>query len=99
MALIDRLSGASKPKIPIHQFWAGMVEISLGEISTSQFKTYFNLTGQDATDLDWLIGKYQASADKPIFLELMHVIFMLAEIGTPGYTANADLVARINRIG
>lgn len=99
MSLIGRLSGAEEPKIPVHQFWSGMVELSLNEITVAQFKTYFELAGQDADDFDWLVGKYEASTDKPMFIQLMHVLFMLSEQGTPGYTANADLVARINRIG
>ena len=99
MSLLDRLIGIEEPTISVHSFWAGMVELSLGEITAAQLKTYFDLAGQDATDLDWLIGKYQASANKERFLELMHVIFLLAGMDTPGYTTNAEIVARINRIG
>jgi len=99
MALIDRLTGAAEPKIPVHQFWAGMVELSHGEITVAQFKTYFNLTGDDATDFNWLVAKYQASANKAEFVELMHAIFMLSEMDTPGYTSESDITARINRIG
>ena len=104
MALIDRLAGINLTgeddgKISVHYFWAGMVELSLGEVSVAQFKSNFNLTGSDASDFDWLVGKYQASAHKERFIELMHVIFMLAESVAPGYTTTAELQARINRIG
>lgn len=99
MSLIDRLTGAEMPKIPVHQFWAGMIETSLGEVTVAQFKIYFDITGDDATDFDWLIGKYNASANKERFIELMHAVFLLSEKQTPGYTDQADVVARINRIG
>jgi len=105
MALLERLSGygldpdSGPSKLPAHQFWSAMVELSLGEITVAQLKTFFDLTGDDATDFDWLVGKYQASANKERFVELMHVIFMLGEMGAPRYRTNADLTARINRIG
>lgn len=98
MALVDRLRGAEDPKIPVHQFWAGMVEIALGEVTVAQFKTFFDLTGQDATDFDFIVSAYQASSNQERFLQLMHVIFLLAEQDTPGYNTSAALSARINRI-
>ena len=97
MALLDRLAGLEEPKIGGHKFWAGMVELSLGEVTVAQFKTYFDLSGQDATDFDWLVTQYQASTNKPQFIELMHVMVTLAEGKVPGYLTNADWVARIGR--
>jgi len=100
MSLIGALSGAEGVrKLPVHQFWAALVELSLGELTEAQIKTYFEMTPEEQTDFDWLVGKYQASQTKERFLELMHVLFMLAEQGTPGYTDEADITARINRIG
>ena len=99
MALLERLQGADGyVKIPVHQFWAAMKEIHLGELTVAQVKSYFNMDAGDESDFDWLIGKYQASTDKPGFIELMHAIFMLAEGSTPNYISNTDLTARINRI-
>jgi hypothetical protein len=48
-----------------------------------------------------LINRYNAqptSAAKASFVELMMVIFSLCEARVPGYTTNADIVARINAI-
>jgi len=98
MSLLARLNGDEEPKIPVHQFWAGMKEIALGEVTVAQFKTYFELTGVDGTDFDWLVGKYTASTDQELFIELLHVIFVLAEVKTPGYANTADITSRINRI-
>ena len=99
MALLERLQGADGYiKIPVHQFWSAMKEISLGELTVAQVKTYFNMDVGDQADFDWLIAQYQASANQPEFVELIHSIFMLAEVNTPNYITTIDLTARINRI-
>ena len=99
MALLERIiGGESVAKIPVHQFWAAMKEVHLGELTVTQVKTYFNMDVTDQSDFDWLITKYQASTNKDDFIELMHSIFMLAEVNTPNYNNTADLTARINRI-
>ena len=99
MALLERLQGADGyVKMPVHQFWAAMKEIHLGELTVAQVKGFFNMDAGDQDDFDWLIGNYQASTNPPEFIELMHSIFMIAEVSTPGYTTVSDLTARINRI-
>ena len=99
MALLERLQGSDGYiKIPTHQFWAAMKEIHLGELTVAQVKSYFNMDASDQTDFDWLISKYQASSNKPDFIELMHSIFMLAEVNSPNYITTTDLTSRINRI-
>ncbi len=99
MALLDRLRGWEYPQIPVHQFWASMVEYAKSQITVADIKTYFDMSAEDQDDFDWLIGKYDASSNKPAFIELMHVIFLLAEIEFPGYDTKALLVTRVNGIG
>lgn len=98
MGLLNQLIGEELPKLPVHQFWASLQEVSHGELTIAQVKSYFQLSQESSNDLDWLVGKYQASTDKPEFLRIIHVIFMLAETSAPGYSNQTDLVARINRI-
>lgn len=99
--LLERLiSGGPEGdgKIAVHQFTAGMYEIAEGEITVAQFKNYFDLQGQDATDFDWLLNQYDTSADQDKWLVLIEKIFMLSEFYTPGYTDRNDVAARITRI-
>ncbi len=98
MSLVDRLAGIEQPKLPVHGFWAALVEFSQSEINKAGIVTKFDLSAGEQTELDWLITRYQASTNKTKFERLMHVIFILAEERTTGYITNADLVARINRI-
>ena len=105
MALIDRLAGLGDPetnrKLPITYFWASLYELSKGKFTRNQIITQFALDAGEITELDWLIGKYNAmptAAAKADFVELINVILIMAEAKAPGYTTNTDLVARINSI-
>jgi hypothetical protein len=105
MALIDRLAGIGDReqinKIPITYFWACLYELSKGKFTKQQIITLFALDSGEVAELDWLIGKYNAmptAAAKADFVELINVILIMAEAQAPGYTTNADLVARINAI-
>jgi hypothetical protein len=98
MSLLGRLQGLDEPKIAVHQFWAGMEEVANGEITVQEFKNYFNLSSDEASDFDWLWGKYTASSNQKEFLRLMHIIFVIAEVSAPGYTTETQIVDRINRI-
>ena len=105
MALIDKLGGFQDPetgdKFSVNAFHASLVELSNGEVTPAQIKSYFGMDAEDQADLDWLIDKYNAQPTaeaKSKFVELMRSLFVLAESGVPGYTTSGDLVARINRI-
>jgi hypothetical protein len=105
MALIDRLAGLGDPiesrKLPITYFWACLYELSKGKFTRNQIVTLFALDSGEAGELDWLIGKYNAlptAAAKADFIGLINVILIMAEAKAPGYTTNAELVARINAI-
>lgn len=106
MALIDRLAGlggmeSADPKLSVNAFWALLYEMAKGQITKAQIVAYFDLDMDEQTELDWLIGKYNAqptATAKASFVELMRVIFLLAEARVPGYTTNANIIARINAI-
>jgi len=99
MSLLDRLSGAQEPKLPVHQFWASLSEYAGGHISEADIQSAFGLTGgDDLTEWEWLRDKYIASTDKPGFVESMHTIFMLAEKSLYGYNVKATVQARINAL-
>jgi len=106
MPLIDRLAGlidpdTGPPRIAVDLFWAHLYEMALGQITQQQIITTFELSASEQTELSWLVGKYNAQPNataKAKFIELMRVIFMMAESRVPGYITNAGLVARINAI-
>lgn len=105
MALIDRLAGIGDPetvpKLSVSAFWAMLYEMAKGKITKPQIVAFFALSAAEQTELDWLIGRYNAQPNataKASFVELMQVIFMLAEARVEGYTTNAQITARINAI-
>jgi hypothetical protein len=72
-----------------------------GKVTKTQIENYFALDVGEKSELQWLIDKYNAqptATAKASFIELINVIFYLAESKVPGYTTNADIVARINAI-
>jgi hypothetical protein len=106
MSLIDRLAGLNQDsenpnKLPITYFWANLYEMAQGYRNKAQIVSHFNLDTDEANELQWIINKYNAQPDavsKAKFVELINVILIMAEARAPGYTSNAELVARINAI-
>ena len=105
MALINRLAGLGDPetnrKLPITYFWANLYELAQGKRTKAQIVSLFALDTDEAGELQWLIDKYNSQPNataKAKFIELVQVIFIMAEAGAPGYTSNAELVARFNAI-
>lgn len=108
MALLNRLAGIPEPgyeenprKLAVSTFWSCLYELAQGKLTQQQIVNYFALDAGEQAELTWLIGRYNAQPNataKSRFVELMHVIFMLAEAHVPGYTTNADIEARINAI-
>ena len=106
MPLIDRIAGLTDPdtgppRIAVDLFWAHLYELAQGQITQQQIITTFELSASEQTELSWLVGKYNAQPNataKAKFIELMRVIFMMAESRVPGYITNAGIVARINAI-
>ncbi len=104
MSLVNRLAGigtAEGGRIPVAKFWACLYELAQGKMTRQNLIDYIGLDAQETTELDWIIGRYNAQPNataKSKLVELMQVIFYLCETGVPGYTTNAEIVARINAI-
>lgn len=104
MSLIDRLSGfidETEVKLSVNSFHASLYELSEGQLTRNQIAVYFGLSPEEETELDFIIGRYNAQPNanaRAKFVELMRVLFILAEEQAPGYTTNAEIVARINAI-
>ena len=64
MALIDRLAGLNDPeggqKLAVNTFHAAMYELAAGQATKAEVVSYFSLDAQEETELDWIIGRYNA---------------------------------------
>lgn len=103
MSLVNRLSGIGSAettvKLPVSAFYGHLFEMAKGKRTRQNIIDFFELDAQEVTELDWLIAKYNSmpsATTKADFLQLIYVIFMLAEGKVPGYTTNAEVVARIS---
>lgn len=100
MSLVNRLAGLNnEPKIGVHSFYAALAEFAAGEFTRAEIVGHFELDEADDTELGVLIDAYTAAPNnrKQEFLEFIHRIFILAEVGAPGYTTGVALNARIGR--
>ena len=108
MSLIDRLAGLRDPENPealeriaVDYFWAHLYELAQGEVTETAIVSRFSLDAAEEVELSWLVEKYNAQPNaetRAKFVELIRVIFIMSEGDAPGYTTNADIVARINGI-
>lgn len=104
MALIDRITGkdfTSGAKISPHAFYGMMREFARGEIDRQFIIDNLLITVGDETDLDWLIGQYQAqptATAEELWLQGMWALLLMTEIGFPGYTTQAEVVAKITTL-
>lgn len=108
MALLNRLAGIgldpedpAQSKLSVGAFWAHLYELAKGKRTRQQVIDFFQLNAAETMELDWLIGRYNAQPNataKADFVELINVIFYMAESRVPGYTTTADIQARINAI-
>ncbi len=105
LGLINRLAGIgtaeTNEKMSVGAFWAHLVELANGEKTQADIISFFSLDAGEQTELTWLIGQYNSQPDaaaKERFLQMLLVIFYLAEANAPGYVTQPDLVARIGAI-
>lgn len=114
--LLDRLTGdvgespaLTDGKIAVHQFFAALVALANGQLTRAQIESGFNIltTGQQATDLDFIINTYTgitgtnaASEFRRIkYRETLHAIFMLAEHGAFGSVfSKAEIAAWLTSV-
>lgn len=99
--LAERIMGVNlttEERIPIHDFFAGLTLVNAGELTAAQIKTALNLTGQAATDFDWMIGQLAATSDpivRQALLGAIEAIFILSERPYAGFTTPTDVQAKI----
>ena len=60
MSLLDRMLGTEEPGISSHQFYGALIALADGELTRSQIEVGFTIatTGDDSTELDFLINTY-----------------------------------------
>ena len=95
MALHARLVGSGDNGIAIHAFSAALREWQVGALSRAQIVATFDLTSGDESDLDFIKGKFQASADKEAFGQSVETVLILGEARLFGYDDEATFVARV----
>jgi len=105
MALIERLAGIdldeNEGKLSFGAFHGAMYELAAGFVTKAQIVSYFELDATEENELQWIIDQYNAqpnAAAKEKYIELLRVVFQLAEAEVPGYTTNAQVTARLTAI-
>ena len=100
MALVERLMHLDTDpdrNIAVHLFFAAMVEMSEGEITSAQVKNYLNTTSADDVDLDALVALAPSTvAERSIYVNRIHAVFMLAAAAVPGYDTPAAVRSKLN---
>ena len=101
MALVDRLMGTEEPKIAVHSFFAAQSEVIRGALTIAQVKTFLNMDASAQAEYDLLVATAPtgttatALANKALFIEKMHAIFILAEDKIPGYSTPAEVRTKL----
>lgn len=104
MSLLDRI--AHNPPydvvggISAASFGAALFEMHRGTYSKVQVMSAFGLIGgtDDETEFDFIIGLYQAHADKERFIsDLVKILFLVSDRKF-NYTNKATLLARLQAI-
>lgn len=101
MALVERLMGLEAPKIPVHTFFAAQGEVIAGRLTLAQVKTFLEMDAAAQTEYDALAATAPtgststALANKALFVEKLHGIFILAEDRIPGYSTPAEVRAKL----
>lgn len=99
MALVERLMGwsASDIKIPVHDFFAANHQRIDGLITRQNVIDMFSMSAADITEYDTLAAlaptgtSAAATANKAMFIEKVHSVFILAEGRYTGYSTPAEV--------
>ena len=101
-ALVERLMGepysAPAEKIPVHEFFAGQMEVMQGYLTTAQVKNYYLMDSAAITDYDALVAlcpPAAQTANRAVYIERVHAVFLLAEHRTTGYDTPAAVRAKL----
>jgi len=106
MALIERLMGLAddgitpdpENKISVHAFFAAQSEVIAERLTLSNIKAFLEMDTACAAEYDALAATAptgtiaKAIAEKALFIEKIHAIFILAEHGgIPGYSTPTEI--------
>jgi hypothetical protein len=109
MALVERLMGLAADgvtpdpdnKIPVHSFFAAQGEVIAGRLTLLQVKTFLTMDTATQAEYDTLAATAPtgttaaAVANKAIFIEKIHGVFILAEGRYPGYSTPVEVRAKL----
>ena len=102
MALVERLMhDASEPEtrwIPVHQFFAAVTELMAGQLTAAQVQTTYGMTAPDLGDWNAILATMpppSQTAQRAIFMNRMHSVFLLAEDQIPLYSTPAEVRTRL----
>ncbi len=100
MALIERLMGVEE-KITVHAFFAANHQRIDGALTRAQVIAMFNMTANDTTEYDALAALAPTGtqalnvAQKSMFIEKIHAVFILAEGRYAGYATPAEVRSKL----
>jgi hypothetical protein len=78
MAILKRLAGTEQPKLPVHQWMAGLAEVKRGHITQAQFISAFSLSPAEVTELATWASRLTGGS---IARDDIHDVLMLLEYG------------------
>jgi hypothetical protein len=97
-SLYERITGLGldepADKIAIHGFVAIVFEVQRGKVTGAEAATLFDLTQEQATQVQTFISYVQAAPDKLGFMRIFKDCAYLAELGL-AYTTQQDFIARL----
>jgi hypothetical protein len=103
MALVERLMHwPTEPEadwISVHQFFAAQHEVMMGYLTTANVKTYLAMDAGDIADYDAMIANTPPAnqkADRALYIERIHAVFILAEQRVTQYTTPAEVRTKLN---
>lgn len=105
MALVERMMGLAADgvtedhdnKIPVHDFFAAQSEVMGGNLTVAQVKNFLNMDAATQIEYDTLVAlaptgsTATALANKALFINKIHAVFVLAEKRYPGYSTPAEV--------
>lgn len=101
MALVERLMGLEEPKIPVHDFFAAQQQVTKGNITVANVKSFLNMDAAAAAEYDALVALYPTGTsaaayfNKTQYIQDCHSVFILAEERYPGYDTPANVRAKL----
>lgn len=105
MALIERLMHhESEPReryIPVHAFFAACTEVIYGALTPAQVQAALSMTTADLVDWNALAALFPTGtaalsvAQKALYLNRLHGVFILAEKRYAGYSTPAEVRAKL----